>query len=265
MRFALVFFCLLFLAFASACSSSGESSSPVRLPAGGFSPRAVSGQDLSPASRIPLTAQASELRRVRDEHSSLIASMPATPSPTSTLTVAERSRVATARVRRYPDGVPAPPPVGSDWFDPAVGIDFYRESGGDWTARLVRESHPHRDLFYFSGYPQSVPHFSDRSIYPHLSRELVFEAVSVLPLLGEATPAMVRAFSRHLGWELRNAPAPVVNLWTTFTVQRAGRVHVYAVGGVMRMGVSSLGEGDSLLEYVTPGSWVGPVVVERLR
>ena len=155
--------------------------------------------------------------------------------------------------------------VGGDWFDPAIGIDFYLDSGGDWTARRVRKGHTYSDLFYYEEYPDSVPNFHDKSIHPHLAREMVFEAVDTLPLLDEPTPAMIGLFSRDMGWELRESPEPVVNLWTTFAVRRAGILHEYAVGGVMRMGVSSLGEGDELVEYVTPGPWLGPVVVERLR
>ena len=110
-----------------------------------------------------------------------------------------------------------------------------------------------------------MPIFHDRSIYQHLAREMVFEAVDTLPLLEEPTPAMILQFAIELGWELRESPEPVVNLWTTFLIHREGTLHEYAVGGVMRMGVSSLGEGDELVEYVTPGAWLGPVVVERLR
>ena len=57
----------------------------------------------------------------------------------------------------------------------------------------------------------------------------------------------------------------MVNVWTTFKVRRDNILYVYAVGGVIRMGVASLGEGEDLVEYVTPGPWLGPVVVERLR
>ena len=93
----------------------------------------------------------------------------------------------------------------------------------------------------------------------------MFESVRLLPLLGEPTPAMVNSFSRKLGWELRDSPEPVINLWTSFTVRREGGFHTYAVGGVMLMGVSSSGDGETLMEYVTLGTWRGPVVVERLR
>ena len=35
---------------------------------------------------------------------------------------------------------------------------------------------------------------------------------------------------------------------------------------VMLMGVSSSGDnGDDVMEYVTPGEWIGQVVVERLE
>ena len=214
--------------------------------------------------------EARELRRIRDEHAALIASIPPTPEPIPTLTAAGRSALVSARVRQHPHGVPVPLPVGEDWFDPSLGLDFYRDSGGDWTAREVRENHSHRDLFYYVDYPESVANCADRSIHGLLAREIVFEAVSALPLLGHPTPAMIDAFSRDLGWELRDSPRPAVNLWTTFTVRREGQFYVYAVGGVMLMGVSSSGEKDGenedgLMEYVTPGRWIGPVVVERLK
>ena len=211
-----------------------------------------------------LTREARELRRIRDEHAALIASIPPTPEPTPTLTAAERSVVVSARVRQHPEGVPVPLPVGEDWFVPSLGLDFYRDFGGDWTAEWVRENHSHRDLFYYADYPKSLANFSDGSIYRLLAREMLFEAVSVLPFLGEPTPAMMDAFSRDLGWELRDSSQPTVNLWTTFTVRREGQFYIYAVGGVMLMGVSSSGDNeDDLMEYVTPGRWIGPVVVER--
>ena len=148
---------------------------------------------------VQLTKEATELRRLRDEHAALIASIPPTPELTPTLTTAERSERASARVRAHPEGVPLPPPVGEDWFDPERGLEFYRDEGGDWTSRRVREGHSHRELFYYGRYPDSIPNFADGSIYWALSREMVFEAVAVLPLLGDPTPAMIHAFSPALG------------------------------------------------------------------
>ena len=244
---------------------------PVVEPAVTALPLPTAAARAAPAGLLTLEAwEARELRRIRDEHAALIASIPPTPEPTPTLTAAGRSVLVSARVRQHPKGVPVPLPVGEDWFDPSLGLDFYRDSGGDWTAREVRENHSHRDLFYYVDYPESVANFADRSIHGPLARELVFEAVAALPLLGQPTPAMIDAFSRDLGWELRDSPRPAVNLWTTFTVRREGQFYVYAVGGVMLMGVSSSGEKDgenedNLVEYVTPGRWIGPVVVERLK
>ncbi len=214
---------------------------------------------------FPLTREAEELRRLREEHAALIASIPPTPEPAPTLTVAEVSSLVSARVRAHPEGVPFSPRVEEGWFDPERGLEFHRDEGGDWTPRNVRESHSHRDLFYYGEYPDSIPNFSDGSIHPLLSRELAFEASAVLPFLGDPTPAMINAFSRDLGWELRDSPGPVVNLWTTFVVRREGLFYSYAVGGVMLLGVSSVGEGEELVEFVGPGRWIGPVVVERLR
>ena len=213
---------------------------------------------------VPLTRQASELRRLREEHLRLIESIPPTPGVTPTLTVVERQVVADAKIVAHPEGIPVPPSVDENWFNPDLGLTFYRNAGGDWTARRVREKHTHRTLFFYGDYPDEIVNFADKSIYPELAREMVFEATRVLPVLGDPTPTMVEIFTRQLGWELRDSSRPVVNLWSTFVVSEQGESHVYAIGGVMLMGVGFMGEGDNRLEYVTPGRWLGPVIVERL-
>ena len=215
-------------------------------------------------SQLPLTRQASELRRLRDEHLKLIESIPPTPGATPTFTVVEQQVVANAKIIAHPEGIPGPPSVDENWFNPALGLAFYRNSGGDWTARRVRETHTHRNLFFYDDYPDAVPNFGDKSIYRSLAREMGFEATRVLPLLGEPTPAMVDIFTKHLGWELMDSSRPVVNLWSTFIISEKGEHHVYSIGGVMLMGVGAVGEGEDRLEYVTPGRWLGPVIVERL-
>ena len=169
-----------------------------------------------------------------------------------------------AKVQDHAKGVPVPPQEDEDWFNPEVGLTFYREGTGDWTARRVRETHSHRNLFFYSEYPDEIANFDDGSILEDLAREMVFEAAQVLPLLGEPTPAMVDIFGRRMGWELRDSTRPVVNLWTTFVVSEGDEFHRYAIGGVMLMGVGSVVEGEDRLEYVLPGRWLGPVVVERL-
>ena len=169
-----------------------------------------------------------------------------------------------AKVQDHAKGVPVPPQVDDDWFNPEVGLTFYRSGTGDWTARRVRETHTHRNLFFYSEYPEGIANFDDGSILEALAREMVFEATQVLPLLGEPTPAMVDIFGRSMGWELRDSSRPVVNIWTTFVVSDGDEFHRYAIGGVMQMAVGSVGEGEDRLEYVLPGGWLGPVVVERL-
>ena len=222
------------------------------------------GADEAQVQAIPLTKQSLVLRRLRDAHLELIASIPETPGPTATLTALERQEVVVAKVVDHPQGVPVAPAVDENWFNPNLGLTFYRDAGGDWTARRVRESHTHRNLFFYGEYPDSVPNFADGSIYRPLAQEMVFEAVKTLPILGEPTPAMVDLFARRLGWELRDSPGPVVNLWTTFVVTTSGEQHIYSVGGVMFMNVGYVGEDEDRLEYVAPGRWLGPVVVERL-
>ena len=213
---------------------------------------------------IALTHDAWELRRVRGEHLQLIASIPETPGPTPVLSMEQRQESALARIIRYPDGVPPPRGVDEGWFDIEEGLTFYRASGGDWTPRRVRESHSHRNLFYHTDYPGEVLNFADGSIHRVLARELAFEAVGVMPVLEEPSPSMIRAFESALGWELRGSPGPSVNVWTTFRLSQDSGVHTFAVGGVMRMGVRSEGQGEDMFQYLVPGEWVGSVVVERM-
>ena len=223
------------------------------------------GSEEIEAQPVALTVVAGENRRLREAHMALIESIPVTVEPTPTLTLTEREEVAVARVVAHPLGVPVKPSVTESWFDSRRGLTFYRDSGGDWTGRSVRESHTHRYLFYHKEYPEGVLSFGDRSIFPALSRELAFEASVVLPLLGEVTPAMVTSFGRKLGWELRDSAEPAVNLSTTFVVRKGGVRSEYAVGGVMVMSVLSKRAGEEYFEYLAPGRWVGPVVVERLE
>ena len=213
---------------------------------------------------VALTRDASELRRVREEHRGLIASIPDTPGPTPTLTAGQLSDRALARVIANPDGAPPAPDVDEDWFDPEQGLTFYRDSGGDWTPRRVREAHPYRHLFYHRDYPEGVVSFSDESIHRGLARELAFAGIRVMPMLEDPSPGMIDALTRSLGWEARDSPGPVINVWASFGLVEGGSIQSFAVGGVMRMGVRSKGEGNDMFQYLVPGEWVGSVVVERL-
>ena len=211
--------------------------------------------------------EAEELRRLRAEHSSLIASVvtPTPDVPTPTPGPEVRHDVAVARVLAWPDGLPAEGPVDEDWFNPTEGVPFVRDGSGDWTPGRVRENHTHRALFYYDRYPPGVLNFHDGGMQREVAREMVFEMVRVLPLVDDPTPEMVDLFALRMGWELRDSPDPAVNFWTSFVYVKDSVEHEFVVAGVMLMDVGSTGEGEDAWEFLAPGRWIGPVVVERLR
>ena len=210
-------------------------------------------------------AEAAELRRLRDEHERLIESIPVTLEPTLVVTVEGKKEVAMARVLTWPNGVPGPLDLDEHWFDVRKGLEFFRESGGDWTGRRVRESHSHRALFYYGDYPEGVSNFDDGSILGPLALNMVFEAAEVFPLLENPSPGLVDIVERNMGWELRSSDRPAVNLWSWFDLVEDGDRHRFAIGGVMVMDVGTRGSGEAVFDYLEPGSWVGPIVVERIR
>ena len=222
---------------------------------------------VAPVYSPALTHDASELQRIMAEHSRLLTSLPPTLGPTFTPTPEEAQLDAAALVSNNPAGIPYPTRELQNWFDPELGLDFYRPEGGDWTGRGLRNSHPYRELFYFEEYPSGIPNFDDRSIYNSIARELAMGAADVLPVLGDPSTEVVQTFSRRLGWAIRDPSLPVVNVWTTFEFLDGQVTSVYAVGGVLRMrlGTRTAGVGSPALEYLTPGDFVGPVVVQRIK
>ena len=60
----------------------------------------------------------------------LIESIPLTLGVTPTLTVVERKVVADVKIIAHPDGIPVRPSVDENWFNPNLGLTFYRSSGG---------------------------------------------------------------------------------------------------------------------------------------
>ena len=238
---------------------------------GAVPPRLVTQEELAGplearglGSSVELTKEAVEVRRLRLEHAGLIESIEVTPTPLPTLSLSEKQRDAGVTVLENPAGIPLEQDVGSDWFDPRVGLEFYRPQGGDWTPRRVRGEHSHRRLFYYDGYPAGIPNFHEGTIVPAIARDLAFEAVQVLPILGEVTPGLVTALTMTMGWELRPGPGARVNIWSEFQFDRGPDVHRYVVGGVLEFSVSAVVDDGVRVEYLVPGDWVGPVVVERL-
>ena len=193
MRFGLFIILALSLAVYGCWGGDSEDQIGLDLPLDVPGPSSGVGPEEAGFEPIPLTRQASELRRLRDEHLKLIESIPPTPGATPTLSVVERKVVADVKIIAHPDGIPVRPSVDEDWFNPDLGLTFYRNSGSDWTPQRVRETHTYRNLFFYDGYPDTVLNFVDKNIYPALAREMVFEATRVLPLPGEPTPAMVES------------------------------------------------------------------------
>ena len=222
----------------------------------------------TPVFEDALAHEAAELRRVAEEHSRLLTSIPPTPEPTSppsSVAIAGGGTPQAVTAAEAREGV-ALAADRSSWFSPEEGIAFYRPEGGDWTRPRVREAHPYADFFYYEGYPEEVPSFADGSIYAGLARELAFAAQEVAPFLGSPTADLVRSFRRNLGWELAAGELPYVQVWSTFRYSGGVRSGVYAVGGVLLMEVVTAPDGSGgEVQYLAPGSFVGPVVVERLR
>lgn len=209
-----------------------------------------------------LTHDAYELRRVAAEHARLLTSLPPTATPVREDDGAALQAEAARLAASHPDGAPLPTAALADWFDESRGLDFYREEGGDWTLRELRENHPYRELFYYDAYPEGVKHFADGSIYPLLARKLALEATQVLPELGAVSERMVTSFRRRLGWAIRDERWPVINVWTTFVVYDRGVESRYAVGGVLGLRTRSSADGE--YEFLVPGEFVGVIPVQRI-
>ena len=215
---------------------------------------------------VELTRTAEEWRNRREEHSGLIESRGATPTPESTPDADALEQVATARVVEAYSDVGYEGRDHGDWFDPSKGLYFYRDSGGDWTTSRMRTSNPYAPLFYYGGYSDEVADFESGSMQRALARSLSFEVSGLLPGVGSPTPAMVGLIEDRLGWAIRDRKGPVVNIWSSFDlVGLEVGSQQFSVGGVMEMGVSKGGQGDDWYDYLTLGEWIGPVVVERLR
>lgn len=209
-------------------------------------------------------AKLEELGRVREHHARLIDSIP-TPTLTPVPESAEEASAALNRVIAWAEGYPVPAPASENWFDPQQGIPFFRLEGGDWTNRRLRAAHSHRHLFYRTDYPEGIPSFASGSLQRALAGRLAFGAAEYMPVLGSPTPEVVDLFYRRLGWEIRDADGPVVNVWTAYDFYDGDVVQRFAVGGVMVMQVKTTTRTGSELYYLEPGHWLGSVVVERLR
>ena len=111
-----------------------------------------------------LTHAAAERKRIAAEHATLLTSLPPPAGPEPTFTAQEEQRSVGLLIVDNPGGVPVPTRELEEWFDPELGVGFWRETGGDWTDRDVRAGHPYAPLFYHEDYPADVVNFADGSM-----------------------------------------------------------------------------------------------------
>lgn len=124
-----------------ACGGEDVPAAAPDLPARELPPLAGSSDTGAGASPTDLrTMAAMDLIRVREEHANLIASTPtATPVPTEA-----PSSIAS----RYLIDGQSPEAEQNLIADPNLGVWWFRQAGGDWTGRGVRERNPYARLFY---------------------------------------------------------------------------------------------------------------------
>ena len=228
-------------------------------------PEQVSG---TPFFAPQMTHEASESRRLRDEHAALLTSIPPTPTPGSDdpELLEQAEALDLVALSNSGGGIPIEPDELDNWHDPERGLHFYREERGDWTSVLLRDSHPYRELLYYEFYPAGVVNFHDGSMLPVIGSMLSDEASKLLPDLGSPTSAINQVFSSRLGWELVSPEEPVIAVWTRFDFSSDGLLYEYAIGGVLELELRShpQGEDEDPLLYLAPYRFRGPVVLEVL-
>ena len=87
-------------------------------------------REVSVEKQVVLTKETVELRRVRREHVGLIESIPTPGATQAVKTKLEVQMETMARIVHNPEGLPYVVPVDEKWFDPEVGLLFFRARGG---------------------------------------------------------------------------------------------------------------------------------------
>ena len=206
------------------------------------------------------TAQARDLRRLREEHSALIASIP-TPTPFPTIAPAA---VASGYLL---DNIPLPTsePLVTE---PRLGVWWYRHAGGDWTTNRIRDLNPYYPLFYDIQVDRRYATFQNGGLQNEIARLLVDEVVMQLPEVSDRASLLITPIGDRLGWEFVNAEVPVVRLWSRFIY--SGPDHLapieLRVGGVLAFTIADhrdVTTGDVLYQYPVITNWLGPVLLEE--
>ncbi len=200
------------------------------------------------------------MRRVRDEHARLIASIP-TPTPIPTIAAAEIAS-------RYLLDGEVPDPLPGLAADPALGVWWYRASAGDWTPSRMREANPYAPLFDTDGLAPQHANFANGGLQETISQLLADELVKIDPEFEYTVTRLVLPMRDRLGWEFVSPDLPVVRLWTSFTyIGPQDVVPVeYRMGGVLAFGVAEHRDpatGDVLYQYPVVSHWIGPVLLEN--
>lgn len=209
------------------------------------------------------TLEAQDLLRIREEHAQMIASIPtATPVPTEP--------PASVASRYLMDGERSDGDGQSLVTDPKLGIWWYRDAGGDWTGRRLRERNPYGRLFYAPEFDNEHDTFINGGFQDTIGQMLVQEAVSLLPELEDRGSALIAPVTERLGWELASDEVPVMRIWSRFSYlgPEDFEPREYRIGGVLSFGVSDRtesGTGDVLYQYAVIGDWVGPVLLQQVE
>lgn len=218
----------------------------------------ATGSGASPTDLRTMTAM--DLIRVREEHANLIASIPtATPVPTES-----PSSIAS----RYLIDGQSPEAEQNLVSDPNLGVWWFRQAGGDWTGRGVRERNPYARLFYSPEFGSEHDSFVNGRIQDRVGQMLVAQAVVLLPELESQASALLSPVRDRLGWEMASEDLPVMRVWSRFTYLAPGdfAAREYRIGGVLSFGVTDRREadtGDVLYQYAVVGDWLGPVLLEE--
>lgn len=206
------------------------------------------------------TAHARDLRRQREQHAALIASIP-TSTPLPTIAPAA---VASAYLL---DNVPLPTaePLVSE---PRLGVWWYRHAGGDWTPNRIRDLNPYYRIFYDLEIDSRYATFANGGIQNEAARLLADEIVLQLPAIADRASLLINPLGDRLGWEFVNAEVPVIRLWSRFTYSGPDNLDPVElrVGGVLAFTLADHRDpttGDVVYQYPVINNWLGPVLLEE--
>ena len=198
-----------------------------------------------------------DLVRVREQHASLISTIP-TPTLFPTRPPEEVASVYLLTGEDVSDDAMAE----SFETDPAMGIWWFRKSGGDWTTRRIRETNPYAPLFYSGEYRAEHPSFGDQGMQELIAQRLAEGAELLLPEIRGRGATLVSPLASNLGWEIASGELPVVRVWSHFTYLGPldDGAREYRVGGALAFGVQDYVDpvsGNVIYQYLVMDRFLG--------